>query len=108
MGWKGFSLRVATQALPWPHFQCKSGASRPLSGSMGASERIRASRDELSRHLVAAGVRPAHLRSAGRLAEFSGVPIAEALREMGLASSEQLARACADAGGLPYIGFAEL
>ena len=75
---------------------------------MDASERIRASREGLSRHLIAAGVKPAHLRSARRLADFSGIPIAEALREMGLASSEQLARACAEAAGLRYIGFSEL
>lgn len=75
---------------------------------MDASEKLRAAGDELARHLIAAGVKPAHLRSAGRLSEHSGRSLAVALRDLGLASSEQLARALAQACGLGYVSFVEL
>ena len=75
---------------------------------MDASEKIHASGSDLARHLTAAGVKPAHLRSARRLAEFAGTSLADALRDLGLASSEQLARALAEASASRYVSFVEL
>src|SRR5260221_3848323 len=75
---------------------------------MDGSERLVDAGNELARHLTAAGVKPAHLRSARRLAEFAGISPAEALREVGLATSEQLARAVAAASGLRYVTFTDL
>ncbi len=75
---------------------------------MDVSEKLRAAGDELARHLIAAGVKPAHLRSAGRLSEQSGRSLAVALRDLGLASSEQLAKALAKASSLEYVSFVDL
>lgn len=73
---------------------------------MGAPEQP--FRPDLARHLIAAGVKPTHLRSAERLAEFSGITLAAAIQRLGFASSEQLARAIAAASGSPYVSFVEL
>src|SRR6202158_2802353 len=75
---------------------------------MNVIERTRGAADELERRLIAAGVKPAHLQSARRLAEFEAIPLARALRDLGVASSEQLARALAQASGLQYVSFIEL
>src|ERR1700687_5313181 len=82
--------------------------SRRPARFMDASEKIHASGSDLARHLPAAGVKPAHLRSARRLAEFAGTSLADALRDLGLASSEQLARALAEASAARYVSIVEL
>lgn len=75
---------------------------------MDVSDLQHAEGDALAGHLVDAGVKPAHLRSARRFAKFKTVPLAEALRTLGLATSEQLARAAAKAASLRYMTFGEL
>jgi type II secretory ATPase GspE/PulE/Tfp pilus assembly ATPase PilB-like protein len=75
---------------------------------MDASERRHIAGHDLERHLIAAGVRKAHLRSARRLADFSAISLDCALHQLGLASSEQLARALAASSGLRYVSFVDL
>jgi type II secretory ATPase GspE/PulE/Tfp pilus assembly ATPase PilB-like protein len=62
----------------------------------------------IDEHLLQAGVKESHIRSARKLAEEAGISIPAALREMGSASSEQLARAIAAEAKLDYISFVDL
>lgn len=75
---------------------------------MDVSDLERAEGGAFAKHLIEAGVKPAHLRTARRYSGFKGVPLAEALRTLGLASSEQLARATSKAANLPYMTFTDL